>query len=380
MTLDRYIARQYLLNILVLLVLLFSFVVMVDVSINLTRFFRSAGAMVGREAESSGLRQAIITVLLVANLWWPRLLQLFNYIIGLVLIGAMGFTFTQLVRQREVVAMLAGGVSLWRAARPILLVAALMVTLQVLNQEIVIPRIAPLLTRDTSSAADQQVDAFPVRLTIDGSGRLIAAARFRPSTATMENVHIWERNPQGRATRRISAESAVFEPGPGGTGGSWRLINPKVASFAMTRSGSPTEAEPPPTRLDTDLSPTTLLVGQFTTFSQSLSWRQIAHVLGTPGVRPEVAETLTRVGLGRVSGILCTMLALVICLPFFLTREPRNMVVQSLKCAPIAIITTLGAVLGTAMPIPGLPAAAAVFIPVVILAPLAIAAATAVKT
>lgn len=398
MTLDRYIAKQFITNIVLLLVLLFSFVVAVDVSINLSRFYRAAGET-SRVAmgEPSTAKQVIMTALLVVWLWGPRLLLLFNYLLGMVLIGAMGFTFVQLVRHREVVAILAGGISLWRAARPIFVVAVLCVGLQVVNQELLIPRVAHLLTRDPGSRSDQLADAFPVRLTLDGDGRLVSAARFKPADAVMEGVNIWERTPEGRVLRRISADRAIFEPagsapnaaaaGTSATGsprGSWRLINPSVSEFgSRPRSGSASTSAPnppAPVRLVTDLTPTTLLLSQFAAFSQSLSWRQILSVTGTPGIRPELSDRLTRVGMARVSACVCTLLSLVICLPFFLTREPRNMVIQSLKCAPVAIVTSMGSVLAASMPIPGLPPAAAAFIPVVILAPLAIAAATSMKS
>ncbi len=386
--LDRYIARQFLVNALLLLVLLFSFVVMVDVSINLSRFYKTAGNLAGEAVgggggESGGfVRRMLITALLIANLWWPRLLSLFNSVSGLVMIGAMGFTFTQLVRQRELVAMLAGGVSLWRAARPVLLMCVLISLVQVLNQELVIPRIAPLLTRDPGSSAEREVDAFPVKLTADGERRVVQALRFRPGDGVLESVNIWERSDRGQVTRRITAERAVYEHDQNGPGGSWRLEGARVVPLVFRRpnAGGTVPIEAAPERLVTDLSPTTLLINQFATISQSLSWRQIAQVLATPGVRPETIERLERVGLGRISTIVCTLLAVVICLPFYLTREPRNMVGQSLKAAPLAILATLGAVLGTTAPVPGMPAAAAVFIPVAILLPLAIAAWTSIRT
>jgi len=386
--LDRYIARQFLVNCVLLLVLLSAFVVMVDVSINLSRFYKTAGSLsaAGAVGDDGVVRRAIVTVLLVANLWWPRLLSLFNSVSGLVMIGAMGFTLTQMVRHREVVAMLAGGVSLWRAARPVLVVAVAVSGVQVLNQELVIPKIAPLLTRDPGSSAERQVDAFPVKLTADGQGRVFQAQRFRPEGGVMEKVNVWERSPQGQVTRRITAERAVYERGEPGAVGWWRLEGAAVVPLSMERAGNAASvgrgASLPaaPERIETDLSPTTLLINQFSTVSQSLSWRQIVSVMGTPGVRPEVAERLSRVGLGRVSALVCGVLALVVCMPFYLTREPRNMIVQSLKAAPLAILSTVGTTLGTTAAIPGLPAGVAVFIPVAVLLPLAIAAWTSIRT
>ena len=86
--LDRYIARQYLINIGALLLILACFVVCIDVSLNLPRYWNTA-VEYSRQSPSmdSGLRRVLITLLLVADLWWPRLLNLFSFLNGLVLIG-----------------------------------------------------------------------------------------------------------------------------------------------------------------------------------------------------------------------------------------------------------------------------------------------------
>jgi len=373
-TLDRYIARQYLTNTLLLLTLLASFVVMVDLSLNMGRFVDRAGRMVAQSGhEEAPVRRAIITVLVVLDLWWPRLLQLYNFVIGLVLVGAMGFTFAQLVRQRELVAMLAGGVSLYRCARPVLVVAALMMGLQALNQELVIPRIAPLLARDPASAGERQAESFDLRLTADGQRRLWQAARYDPARETLTDVHIWERDQRGRAQRRISAASAKWD------GRAWQLDRPTIAVLTMT--GRPNESAPvAPASIQTDLDPTAILAARFRTYAQSLSWLQISEALQTPGLRPELRERLERIGWGRAAGMICAFLSLLISMPFFLTRDPRNMVVQSLKCAPVAVIAFLGSVAGTAAPLPGLPPIVGVFVPVVVLGALAIAAVTSIRT
>ena len=384
--LDRYIARQYLINMAVLLALVATFVVMVDLSLNLDKFAGAAATMTAGEhggAAASGtggmVRRAVITVFLVADLWWPRLLQLFNFIAPLVVVAGMGFTFAQLVRHREVVAMLAGGVSLYRAARPVLAVALVATLVQVANQELVLPRIAPLLTRSAASAGEREVDSFSVALVADGKRRLFQAARFDPGTKTLERLNVWERDESGRAVRRISADSAAFDESAGGwwlTGG--RVIDLGVKGASPNAPGR--RAGATIDRIETDLDPTTLLADQFKAFSQTLSWAQISRVLGTSGLKPDVRERLERVAWGRVSALVCGLLSLVISMRFFLTREPRNMVLQSLRCAPVAIVSIMAGVLGSALPVPGLPTVVAVFLPVLVLVPLAIEAATAIKT
>ncbi|MCB1282212.1 MAG: LptF/LptG family permease, partial [Salinibacterium sp.] len=160
--LDRYIARQYLFNTLLLLVILGGFVVTIDVSLNINRFGRQAAELASQQhagGDPSDLRVATLTVFLIADLWWPRLLQLFNFMLGLVLVGAMGFTCAQLVRHRELVAVLAGGQSLIRLSRPIFIVAIGLTLVQVVNQEVMLPRIAPLLTRDPGEAGRHRLGA-----------------------------------------------------------------------------------------------------------------------------------------------------------------------------------------------------------------------------
>lgn len=416
-TLDRYIARQFLFNVVALMVLLFCFVVTVDVTLNLDRFMeraekieaqaastRAEGAGAGAAgvsttspapAKPSAVRKGVLTALLVFDLWWPRLLQLFNYTIGLCLVGAMGFTFTQLVRHREMVAVLAGGISLYRLLVPVFIVAGAMMALKTINQELVIsnPRVAPLLARDPGDAGNRDLANFRVQLVADGRGQVWFAGEFEPRTNVLSNVDIWRRNSSGVVTSRISADEARWhsnagEPGKagGGGGGVWELVNPRVSSMEMGRpgradaSGNPGSRAEAPTRIETDLEPSTLLFKEFASYRQCLSWRQIGEMLGSPQLKADLREELQRIRWGRVSTMISSLLALAITMPFFLLREPKNMVVQSLKCAPVGIVSLVGGTLLAAMPIPGLPAGFAVFLPVLVLLPIAVAVLSGVRT
>ena len=110
--LDRSIAREYLINALTLLVVLLSFIVAIDVSLNIGRFAKAAEEVASQGGEPAGLiRRGLVTVWLIGDFWWPKLLQLYNYLLGIVLVGAMGFTCVQLVRHRETVAVLASGLT-----------------------------------------------------------------------------------------------------------------------------------------------------------------------------------------------------------------------------------------------------------------------------
>lgn len=372
---DRYIARQYLTNIAALLVILSCFVVAIDVSLNLPRYWNQAVEMCRQSpATDTTLRRLILTPLLIMDLWWPRLLALFNFLLGLVLVGAMGFTCTQLVRHRELVAVLTAGQSLFRIARPILIVAVGMTALQALNQELVVPRIAPLLTRDQGDAGKRNLGTSSVPPTVDGAQRIFYAAAFDADRETLTDLYIWERDEAGITTRRIYAPRAAWRDG------GWDLEQPVTEA----RSGP---AGVPPTRIETDLDPTMLKMKRYAGYGQNLSWAQASAMIrrldeiGAEGDEArKTRDRLTRAGLGRVSTMLSNLLTLMIAMSFFLTREPRNMLVQSLKCAPVGILSLMGAVLGTSAPVPGVPAALSVFIPVMVLIPVAIAMISRVRS
>lgn len=377
--LDRYIARQYLINVISLIVILFSFVVTIDAALQFDRLMKVADAFLksgGGDQDPTAVRRVLVTVMLVADLWWPRLLQLFNYTLGLVMVGGMGFTFAQLVRGRELVAMLASGLPLWRVARPVMVVSLGLTGLQILNQELVIPRIAPLLTRDHGEAGRRSLSATRINMTVDSQNRLWYAASFDPESGTMRDVTIWERDAAGLATRVITASSAKWN------GGGWDL-----AGGLGEGRRPPEQVEggklPPPepvARVATDLDPTALTMRRYESFRQSLSWAQIAHLLERTDLKPERRQPLERVAWGRVSIMISNLLGLVIAMPFFVRREPCNMVLQALRGAPVAIVALMGGVLGASATIPGVPAALGVFVPVLVLAPIAVASATGVRT
>lgn len=371
--LDRYIARQYLLNIVALLVILFSFVIVIDVSLNMDRFLRIADKLASTDAgDAPGtIRRWGVTLLLIVDLWWPKLLQLYNFLIGMVLVGAMGFTFAQMTRHREFVAMMAAGVGLHRVVRPVIVIAILFTGLQIVNMELVIPRIAPLLVRDHGDAGTRQLGAASVPLTLDGAGRLFRAASFDADTNTLEGVYILERDDQGKASRAITAKSAIYRAG------GWDLTNGQV----QTR-GTPT-IEPPThiSRIESSLDPNELRMNRYESYSQALSFHQVSQMLDRDSLTDtSKRDRYTRIKWGRFAAMMSSMLALIISMPFYITREPKNMVLQSLKCAPVAIIALIGGVLGASASIPGIPAGLGVFIPVMILSVIAVAQVSSMKT
>jgi lipopolysaccharide export LptBFGC system permease protein LptF len=369
--LDRYIARQFIFNVVTIIVILFCFVLVVDISLNMDRYLRVAETSLRAGGEEPTLRaQMMRASYLIFDLWWPRLLQLFNFTLGLALVGAMGFTCAQLVRRRELVAVLASGQSLRRVARPIVIVAVAFIGLQIANQELVLPRIAPLLTRDPGQAGTRSLGSTRVPLTTDGAGNIFYARNFDADEETIEGLTVWFRHAEARqAIARVEAESARW------TGDAWELSGATWTHLVRRDRLEETD------RLVTALDPTTLKMRQFRGLGQNLSWRRLDQMLRRDELMDDFTrDRLTRIQLGRLTVWGGNLLVLLLTMPFFLTRVPRNMAWQSLKCAPIAIVALVGTILGASIAIPGAPAAVGVFVPLMILAPAALTSLSAIKT
>ncbi len=369
--LDRYIARQFLGNTLLLLVILFTFVVAVDVSVKFDEYTKAATQALTSDQGPPGWGRTLIFALgLVLDFWWPQLIQLGVHLLGMVMIAGAGFTLTQMVRHRELVAMLASGLSLRRAARPILFCAVMLSLGQLAIQEYVLPRIAPLLTRTPQEAGQRTMGTNRLNLTSDAKGRVFHATTFDADRGVLTGLHVIERDAQGVGIREISADRATW------SGGAWVLQRGFARPFAD--AGTLPESID---RLESNLDPMTLRLRRFSEYRATLSFSQASEMLrrGTD-VGGAHSDEIERIRLGRFGTMLCNMLGLIIVLPLFLRREPIPMMLSAIKAAPLAMLVLLGGLLGTSLPVPALPAALSVFLPALALLPLAIASGTSLKT
>ncbi len=364
--LDRYIVVRVLVNFIILFLLLYLFAATIDVILNLERFDEVARA---RLSEDAGLLRRIVTSLLLAfNFHGPQFFQFYAYLHGLVAIGAVGFTLSQMSRHRELVAMLAAGRSLFRASAPIIGVVFVLGLLQVVNQEFVLPRLAPLLLRGHDQIGMEGTSAFPVPFTTDSQQRLLQSPAFDPTLETLATPSIIVRDERGRTVERIRAASASWDE----TQGAWMLERGTVVRIRHGASDSTTASRPEPVdRYETDLSPDLLTVRRFGQYTGMLSSWQIGSLLESPDV--EEADTLRRSRYARWATILVNMLVMLIALPFFMHREPTNLLARSLLCAVVVVPLYLVVATFMLVPLPGISPALGAFLPVIVLLPVSLA-------
>ena len=316
---DRHIASRFLANFALIFAVMFLFGVAIQTILNLDTYREAAGAAV-REGRFGSLLTALPIAFVDFNA--PRVFQFYAYLLGLGCVAAAGFTLVQMVRTRELVALLAAGVSLWRVALSIGVVAVFLNLLQLVNGEIVLPRLATRLARDESAILQAAANEFPVRLMQDGTGKLLLARRFDPSADVLDGVVVIERDERGAAVRRVEATRATWDDARTG----WNL-----EQGIATGRGAPIEGAEPGARIDrseqadfvaTDISPDAIRARYFRGFAQLLSAQKIGELAAEGGISQSDA---TRLVGQRFAGACVNLLMLLIVLPFFLVREPQKM-------------------------------------------------------
>src|SRR3954453_4164151 len=130
---DRQMIYGYVKSYVVCLVSLMGLFIVVDLFTNLDDFTH----------QHRGLDEAMRHIWLYYANMTPRIFD--RLCEAIVLLAAM-FTVAMMQRNNELLPLLAAGISTHRIVTPILLCAALMLTLTTLNQEFLLPRIAHKLT------------------------------------------------------------------------------------------------------------------------------------------------------------------------------------------------------------------------------------------
>ncbi|MEM6333548.1 MAG: LptF/LptG family permease [Planctomycetota bacterium] len=424
-TLTRYIVTQFVVNFAVLLTVLMLLFVLIDFVIDMDEFFQAGerqaqraalmdepiGAAVsinqlddllGRgnvaeraverhgftaeegEAIASAMEVGFVavtarTVWVIVDYYVPLMLLIYVFFSGLIVLAGMGFTLSALSRQRELTAMVASGISLYRVALPLVVTGAVLSAAALPVQELVIPQLSGKLARGKAELKELRPQTSRVEMASDGSGVVLTAADFDPTTdpPQLSGVSIVERDEAGEMTRLIRADQALWLEAQG----AWELLGERV--LPVVRGADPLAVPMLPASsalYETSLSPTVLRVRQATAYPFFLPIWRLQEVAADPAVGVVQSQRLLRIVYSRFSLVLLNVFVLVMGLPFFLTRGPNNALVQSVKCAGVC----LGAWAGGVVALQGggelLNPLAAAFLPVLVIAPVSAWLLSSVRT
>ena len=373
-TLDRYIIRQFLVNYLVLFTVLMLLIITLDLMVNLDEFAQIAEGM----PDAGSLKKLGAVIWAVLDFYGPQVFVFYLYAAGVLPVAAAGFTLAGLLRNRELVAMLAGGISLYRVAMPILVLGCLLSTLMLIDQELFIPPLREKLARTHSSMRYGKVLPFTIELVPDiveddqgnrTRDQLFTAVEFDPAEKTMTDLWVLRRNDKGQAVQRITADSAKWDAAAGG----WRLEGGVLHSLPggqIDGADGPADARPI-AFVESTLDPLTLRLRRNSRYRQLLSIRELTALMNN-GSDIVPRDELQRLRHGRFSLMAINVLILAMGLPFFLLRGPGNMLVQSLKAAPLCLGVWAGSFVMMQMGAGGMPPALAAWLPALIYLPVAL--------
>ena len=372
--LTKSIVTRMTVNFVILFMLIFVLGSMIDLIVNLEEFNKAAA----RLSDGGGLFLKLYAIIRVSiGFEGPRVFEVYAYFHGLIAIGAMGFTAAQMWKSREYVAIMAAGVSLRRVATPFVFVACCISGVALLNQEFMLPKVAPLLLRSHGDVGSDSVEAFAVPFTPDRNNTLLIASSLDPATGVMLYPTFLIRNDTGQMIQRVYATSAIWNE----TSGSWLLENGKSSHITTDDEASRRVTSYAPedvASFETDLSPHLLTLHQYGQYLGLLGISQLNQMLETVGAFD--SALLTRHWFARFSTIVLNVLVMLIVIPFFVTKDQISIVRQSVRCATVSISILFGGSFLMLMSMPGIPAIVSVFLPAILLFPFALVRMSTMKT
>src|SRR5688500_7101589 len=190
--LDRYVLLSFVRNYLIaMLVLIGTFVVM-DMVIR----FDELSELRGPSAGAAGAAPSTLEVVgAIANYYFYQCFYIFVHLSGIIPVVAAAFTLIRMTRFNELSAILAAGVPLLRVAAPIIIAAAVLQVLLIVDQEVVIPRIMHKLVRSHDKLGTAG-GGFRIEVMQDDQGHLLMASLYTPPSpnepAKMRHVDIHE--------------------------------------------------------------------------------------------------------------------------------------------------------------------------------------------
>jgi lipopolysaccharide export system permease protein len=375
--LDRYIIRQFLINFSILLVVLMTLFILVDLIIDFDEFLE-AGQVHQDRWQGSPL---LATIAITLGYYGPVVLLIYTFFNGLIVLAAMGFTLTGLLRNRELIAVVASGVSLYRVAAPIIVAGLLLILLALPVQEFVLPGMSAALTRSKSQLSRETYGMERRRLYYANAGDrdLLSAARFTVDggNAKLHDVRIVQRDPDKMTYQLVTAQGAEWNKEQQ----RWRLIGvtaeqPPNPGDGRARGQRVTDAQ---AWYDADLTPKVLLARRDERVANLLSIRDLQGMLGNEALRPGQSVKLQQIIWSRFSLIVLNVLVLIIGLPFFLRRLPVNMLQPALRAAALCLGAWGAGLLLLQLPPGGLPIVIA-WLPVVLFLPVAAWALMSIRT
>jgi lipopolysaccharide export system permease protein len=331
--LTRYVLYTFLKNYLISLMVLIGLYIVLHMVFSFDELAENVPAGTGGFAAVTSMISAVGSYYLYHSFLF------FVQLAGIIPVVAAAFTLIRLSRFNELSAILAAGVPLIRVALPIIISAMFLYVFVILNQELVIPRMIPQLTKKPDELNEKvSAKSFQIKAMQGDNNALLVAGRYTPPTndepAKMDVVDIIERDEKRQPTAHIYADSAEWDEAKH----EWKLTNGKIIQHLL-----PDEKPSPPMNVAayrSTISPDEIALYKSSEFVDLLSTQRINQMLQRPKSYGTIALLITKHF--RMAQFFVNITLLLLAIPCVLTRDPGGLKGGALKC----LILT-GACLGT---------------------------------
>lgn len=351
---DRYVLWTFLKNYLISFMVLVGMYVVLDMVFNFDELVDVKG-----KADAAGATSALAPILNIVDYYFYQAFMFFVHLSGIIPVVAAAFTLIRLSRFNELTALLAAGTPLLRVAMPIILAGVVLNALMIADQELILPRMIPKLTRghEQMHAGDGAgARSFQIHAMQDQNGWLLHAARYTPAgegrPPTMEHLSVIEQTPirQGvprpaeddesiapagpvarasamnGATALITADRAVWN------GAGWELTNGRrITNLGPTDEPSETTTIE---RYESNVNPEEIALYRSGDWVEMLSTARIEELIQRPGSYGQAS--LLRVKHWRFTQPVMNVILLLLAIPCVLTREPGRLKNGVTRCLILA--------------------------------------------
>jgi lipopolysaccharide export system permease protein len=308
--LDRYIARNFIIGYIIVLIVLIGLCVVIDLFINLDEFAEQSGLgawkVLGNMATYYGAQSALY----------------FRYLAGFITVIAALFSLGRMIWTNELIAVMASGTSLKRIVAPVVLLSILFTGLLVVDQEIVIPRLANQLVRPHDALPGEQT--YDVWFMGDDNGSLINTQNFDEKSSTMQEPTIIVRKPIPDSVRwdvvgEIQADTAIYNRGKG----RWDLENGIFLKIVKQDEQLSLNQQPEPVAFyKSDVTPEDIPVRRQEDYKSLLSSAQLSILSRNRTRVKDLAELYSQKHF-RITDPIINMVVLMVALPLVVCRDPK---------------------------------------------------------
>jgi lipopolysaccharide export system permease protein len=309
--LDKYVAKNFLVGYAIAFCVLIGLRVVIDLFVNLDEF-----------AEHANL--GVISILAnILTFYGLQSTLYFRDFAGMITVVAAAFSLGKMVRYNELIAMMASGISLKRVIAPIIILAAALTGLLIIDQELIIPSISDKLVRSQDSLPGQE--SYDVWFISDANGSLICARKFDVKSSSLISPIIITRDkiPDSllwEPTGWIEAEKATYDF----RSQAWIFDKGIFTEIPKTQSGATTVSRLPISAYTTDITPKDIPVRLSSEYKTLLSSRQLSQLAAQPTKLKDLAFLYSQKHF-RITDPIMNIVMLLICLPVLVCRDPKAM-------------------------------------------------------